>query len=375
MKRGDLMRKYLIFTILVLFLISIFGGCIKEKEVEKESVSLEDELLKVFEDKEALQESDYLYLTYNEVDVRLEYPEINIYIPPERQGWRLYIFTSPIHQKIHNRDIHFYIDECYYYYPQDLPSIDHITELLPLWAFSKDFDYLAKEKLYFLFCNEDFYLYSKDQDYVIYEVDLRSIIQRYGFALSGWNVEAYVLYHKDHKIEICPEEDIKKLGTKYITYKIDPEHPYRVICTDYEFWNWIEQYKVEENVIKEVNTDLKNIKIEESKIDQMRKALAKADVTAYRLWLEGYLKKGGKITHYYDYPFSRNDDWYIAIQDVTIYPIGRFNIIVSQGVKIHFPEGYTWRRYDGAINFYYIDNYETNSTWIPTYSDIDIEEN
>ena len=32
-----------------------------------------------------------------------------------------------------------------------------------------------------------------------------------------------------------------------------------------------------------------------------------ASIEDYVLWLQGYIKRGGKATHFYDYPFSRMD--------------------------------------------------------------------
>ncbi|MFA5409811.1 MAG: hypothetical protein WC343_13650 [Bacilli bacterium] len=70
--------------------------------------------------------------------------------------------------------------------------------------------------------------------------------------------------------------------------------------------------------------------------------LRRADRTDYIKWLEGFVDAGNTPTHYYSYPFSRWDSFYVAKEDfemVPLYGSDAINIIVPDGIKIIIPDG------------------------------------
>lgn len=57
----------------------------------------------------------------------------------------------------------------------------------------------------------------------------------------------------------------------------------------------------------------------------------------YTQWLEGFVDAGNTPTHYYSYPFSRWDSFYVAKKDfelVPLYGADSINIIVPEGITI-----------------------------------------
>ena len=57
----------------------------------------------------------------------------------------------------------------------------------------------------------------------------------------------------------------------------------------------------------------------------------------YTKWLKGFVDAGNTPTHYYSYPFSRWDSFYVAKKDfelVPLYGADSINIIVPDGIKI-----------------------------------------
>jgi hypothetical protein len=85
----------------------------------------------------------------------------------------------------------------------------------------------------------------------------------------------------------------------------------------------------------------------------------------YEQWLWGYLKSGGRPTHYYDYNFN-GDDWYKAIADfktTPLYGAASFQIIVPCGINYCGGER-------GHINIYFMEDYLCRGGWIPIYADM-----
>jgi hypothetical protein len=109
--------------------------------------------------------------------------------------------------------------------------------------------------------------------------------------------------------------------------------------------------------------------------------LVPASAADYARWLRGYVKRGGKITHRYDYPFKRAGFLH-ATEDVTVNSRKEFgarsrDIIAAPGVKVtrSVPgpqEGFNgW----GHTKVYWMNGYRTNNTGIvPVYSDPEFDE-
>ena len=98
-----------------------------------------------------------------------------------------------------------------------------------------------------------------------------------------------------------------------------------------------------------------------------------ATIGQYAAWLEGYVRRGGKVTHVYDYPWSRARFRY-ASSPLTIdsdYEYGACSrsIVVAAGVTA----GRT--RPSGGFggwahtNLYFMHGCRTNADWVPVYSD------
>ena len=88
-----------------------------------------------------------------------------------------------------------------------------------------------------------------------------------------------------------------------------------------------------------------------------------ANKADYIVWLMGYLKNGGKITHVYDYKMQL-DSWYVVLLDFTISPLygaEHKNLIIKKGVKL---KGGT----EGHNRIYFMDDFKTHDI-VPIYSD------
>lgn len=65
--------------------------------------------------------------------------------------------------------------------------------------------------------------------------------------------------------------------------------------------------------------------------------LRKANRVDYIQWLEGFVDAGNTPTHYYEYPFSRWNSFYIAKKDFELAPLygaDSISIIVPDGITI-----------------------------------------
>ena len=76
-------------------------------------------------------------------------------------------------------------------------------------------------------------------------------------------------------------------------------------------------------------------------LDRARKSmfpcLRGANRADYTQWLEGFVDAGNTPTHYYSYPFSRWNSFYVAKKDfelVPLYGADSINIIVPEGITI-----------------------------------------
>ena len=104
-----------------------------------------------------------------------------------------------------------------------------------------------------------------------------------------------------------------------------------------------------------------------------------ATVQQYAAWLRGYVRRGGKPTHFYDYPISREGFRYAA-STVTVdsdyeYGSSLRHIIVAAGVRTERtnPAG----PFDGwaHTHMFFMHGYRTNRpTAVPVYSDPEFDE-
>lgn len=94
----------------------------------------------------------------------------------------------------------------------------------------------------------------------------------------------------------------------------------------------------------------------------------KATKKDYTLWLEGFLKNGGKITHTYDYPIKM-EDFIVIEKDFKLFPLHgaqSIGLIIKEGVKRI--NGIKDHR--GHNELYFMDDYSNIGNFIPMHSDI-----
>lgn len=86
----------------------------------------------------------------------------------------------------------------------------------------------------------------------------------------------------------------------------------------------------------------------------------------YERWLVGHLEAGGKITHVYDYPWSRWD-WFAplksGIEILPLYGSMSIQIIVPKGISIHGEWGHN--------DIFWMDGFRASSI-VPIFSDINL---
>jgi hypothetical protein len=83
----------------------------------------------------------------------------------------------------------------------------------------------------------------------------------------------------------------------------------------------------------------------------------------YKEWLNGYLARGGEITHTYNYPMP--DSFYVATRNFPLkamFGSEAKHIIVPAGVEIDWS-------YLGHNTLYYTENFSPRGPWVPSYTD------
>ena len=98
----------------------------------------------------------------------------------------------------------------------------------------------------------------------------------------------------------------------------------------------------------------------------IRKYLIHGNSTDYFMFLDTYIKSGGKVSHHYDYEF-RGNRVYIARNICEIFPLyGSSAIMVIMMPGCRVTEGDK-----GHNNFYSYDDIlnQKYASWFPTYSD------
>lgn len=95
--------------------------------------------------------------------------------------------------------------------------------------------------------------------------------------------------------------------------------------------------------------------------------LRQASIEDYKDWLAGFLEKGGKPTHYHDYPMENGlDDWKVALKNFRIVPLfgtDSLNIIIPSGIKFLGGEL-------GHNSLYLMGDFSYVGSWVPIYSNI-----
>lgn len=95
--------------------------------------------------------------------------------------------------------------------------------------------------------------------------------------------------------------------------------------------------------------------------------LESASVEHYNDWLEGYLRIGGNITHYYDYDMPE-DRLYVASKDFSVIPLcgsRSVEIIVPAGIKFDLDE-----KAKSHNEIYLMDGFEYLGNGVSAYKNI-----
>ncbi len=88
-----------------------------------------------------------------------------------------------------------------------------------------------------------------------------------------------------------------------------------------------------------------------------------ARVRDYDAWLDGFMAKGGKITHKYNYKMP--DDFYVALQDTHMIPL-----YGAQSISIIVPVGIEITGELGHVDLFYMGNFKPEpSHFVPVYID------
>jgi hypothetical protein len=92
------------------------------------------------------------------------------------------------------------------------------------------------------------------------------------------------------------------------------------------------------------------------------KILRRATENDYIAWLVGYIRNGGRPTHYYDYKMPL-DNFYVAQEDFIMIPLyGSLSINVIVPENVNFLGGEL-----GHCNIYLMKDFKTLGGWIPVY--------
>ncbi len=96
---------------------------------------------------------------------------------------------------------------------------------------------------------------------------------------------------------------------------------------------------------------------------KMLRHLRPATVGDYLCWLKGFLARGGKPTHYYDY--SMPSRVYVATKSLDIYPL-----FGAAAIEIIVPEGIEVRGEPGHSALFEMKDFKAPGGWVPVWADI-----
>jgi len=133
--------------------------------------------------------------------------------------------------------------------------------------------------------------------------------------------------------------------------------------------------KAEERIIQIVYTENPVPEKVAKDGENLFKNLVPASASDYQSWLDGFIRKGGRVTHYYDYGFPLGDknitpfnypSWTIAIADFKMIPL-----YGSHAVQIIVPRGIKYLGGDiGHCSLYFMDDFKNMGDWVPSYGNV-----
>jgi hypothetical protein len=100
----------------------------------------------------------------------------------------------------------------------------------------------------------------------------------------------------------------------------------------------------------------------------------------YAAWLAGWLRRGGDISHVYDYPLADpgvTEPSWLVLQSrpdgfPSLYGASSVHVIVPEGVGVAAGDIPRTSGGDacGHSTFYFLDGFEVVGSWVPLYSDV-----
>ena len=101
----------------------------------------------------------------------------------------------------------------------------------------------------------------------------------------------------------------------------------------------------------------------------------KINASLYEKWLNGYLEKGGKITHWYNHSTEMESSRWIIFERSTSFGDGSqpsdINIIALEGVKISIVNSSSGEPL-GPNSIFFMDNFTHKGNWVPIFMDLEI---
>jgi len=100
--------------------------------------------------------------------------------------------------------------------------------------------------------------------------------------------------------------------------------------------------------------------------------LREATAQDYKDWLAGYLRNGGRPTHFSDSPVSCRNDFYVATSDfhlVPLYGAAAIKIIVPAGIRVRLLDASESFGGYGHNELYYVDGFRPHSHSVRVFSD------
>jgi len=129
----------------------------------------------------------------------------------------------------------------------------------------------------------------------------------------------------------------------------------------------VERIRISERKVEYQEREIEHQKRIKQADGLLKGKLRQARVEDYKNWLAGFLEKGSKPTHCYEYPMERGlDEWKVAFNDFQISPLfgtESLQIIIPSGIKFLGGEL-------GHNNLYFMDGFSHIGGWAPVYSDI-----
>lgn len=113
---------------------------------------------------------------------------------------------------------------------------------------------------------------------------------------------------------------------------------------------------------KRAEEDAKRAMLRPSEFDMARLPVRSAAPKEYATWCRGYLERGGRVTHHYDY--NMPDSFKVALGSFDLpHACGALSIhvIVTDGISV---------KQNGHCGVFNMDGFIAHGGWVPMYNDV-----